>query len=164
MARAATGVEPTEPATPAESWRLRAVQVAWSLIRKHPNWYRNYGFAVEVDGWTSFLASMRDLRDQVQARLQREMEWQHCEERPSDIDTLEAIVVAVHLLQAGRRPAWPLPAGAVSTWEAMSFLFVEAFGSAPPTTVTEVVDAAPSVRDWEAWSVELCGPALRYLN
>ena len=87
-----------------------------------PNWYRNHGFSVEADGWTAFLASMRDLKDQFQARMEREMEWQRYEERPTDVDCQEAIVIAVHLLQAGRRPGWPLPSGAIATWEAMSFL------------------------------------------
>ena len=154
MARAATGIDAAEPTTPSESWRLRAVQIAWSLIRKHSNWYRNHGFSVEVSRWTAFLASMRDLRDQVQVRIEREMDRQRCEERPTDVDFQEAIVIAVHLLQAGRRPGWPLPSGAISTWEAMSFLFVDAFGTESP--VATVVERPVSrVLEGEGWCVDL---------
>lgn len=154
MARAATYIDSVEPATPAETWRLRAVQIAWSLIRKHPNWYRNHGFSVEASGWTAFLASIRDLKDQIQARMEREMEWQRCEERPTDVDCQEAIVIAVHLLQAGRRPGWPLPSGAIVTWEAMSFLFVDAFGTESPAA--DVAEQPVSrVLKGEGWCVDL---------
>ena len=156
MARAATDLVSAEPTTPTETWRLRAVQIAWSLIRQHSNWYRNYGFSVEADGWPAFLASMRDLEGEVQRRIECEMERQRCEERPTGIDCREAIVVAVHLLQAGRRPSWPLPSGAIATWEAMSFLFVDAYGTESRAEPVADSVAEPSIRDGESWTVEPC--------
>ena len=110
-----------EDIAPHEQFRIRMVDVAMNRIARHPNWYRGYGFSVGAAWWPEFLASLAAVKDELQERIEREVEALERQERaPAAIpDVLEVMTMAVFLLLAGRKAAWPLPVMVPLTFEAM---------------------------------------------
>ena len=106
---------------PHEQFRIRMVDVAMKRIARHPNWYRGYGFSVGAAWWPEFLASLGAVKDDLQERIEREVEALERQGRaPAAIpEVLEVMTMAVFLLLAGRKAAWPLPVMVPLTFEAM---------------------------------------------
>jgi len=123
VAMAGTAGEAMRPEdiAPHEQFRIRMVDVAMKRIARHPNWYRGYGFSVGAAWWPEFLASLAAVKDELQERIEREVEALERQGRaPAAIpDVLEVMTMAVFLLLAGRKAAWPLPVMVPMTFEAM---------------------------------------------
>ena len=45
-----------------ETLRVTAVETAWALIRRHPNWIRHYGFSVGEAWRSEFVDSLQNSR------------------------------------------------------------------------------------------------------
>jgi hypothetical protein len=110
-----------EDIAPHEQFRIRMVDAAMKRIARHPNWYRGYGFSVGAAWWPEFLASLAAVRDELQQRIEREVETLERQGRaPAAIpQVLDVMTMAVFLLLAGRKAAWPLPVMVPLTFEAM---------------------------------------------
>ena len=126
MARTAGEVMRPEDIAPHEQFRIRMVDVAMKRIGRHPNWYRGYGFSVGAAWWPEFLASLGAVKDELQERIEREAEELEREGRALAAipDVLEVMTMAVFLLLAGRKAAWPLPVMVPLTFEAMGWFVV----------------------------------------
>jgi len=121
-----------------ETMRVRAVEVAYQLLWNHPNWLRGYGFTVHESQWPEFLASMEDLK----AEVQRVVEWETYNEqdlprRPMPPDYFEVIAIAVHLLMTNQKPVRPLPLLVGRTFEAMARFYASENGFGPSGLVEE---------------------------
>jgi len=106
---------------PHEQFRIRMVDVAMKRIARHPNWCRGFGFAVGESWWPEFLASLGAVKDEIGDRIEREA--LDLERRGRGLarvpEALEVMTMAVFLLLAGRKAAWPLPVGVPLTFEAI---------------------------------------------
>ena len=121
MGRTASEAMNPEDIVPHEQFRIRMVDVVMNRIARHPNWYRGYGFSVGAAWWPEFLASLGAVKDELQERIEREEEALEGQGRaPAAIpEVLEVMTMAVFLLLAGRKAAWPLPVMVPLTFEAM---------------------------------------------
>ena len=121
MGRTASEAMNPEDIVPHEQFRIRMVDVVMNRIARHPNWYRGYGFSVGAAWWPEFLASLAAVKDELQERIEREVEALERQGRaPAAIpDVLEVMTMAVFLLLPGRKAAWPLPVGVPMTLEAV---------------------------------------------
>lgn len=121
MARTAGQVMNPEDIAPHEQFRIRMVDVAMKRIGRHPNWCRGFGFSVGEAWWPEFLESLGAVKDEIEDRIGREAE--DLERRGRRLArvpaALEVMAMAVFLLLAGRRAAWPLPVGVPLTFEAV---------------------------------------------
>ena len=121
MTRTARQTMDPKDIAPHEQFRIRMVDAAMKRIARHPNWYRGYGFSVGAAWWHEFLASLGAVKDELQERIEREVEALKRKGRaPAAIpEVLEVMTMAVFLLLAGRKAAWPLPVMVPLTFEAM---------------------------------------------
>ena len=127
-----------------ETLRVAAVETAWRLIRRHPNWYRNYGFSVGESWLPEFVDSLLEIKAAVQSQVERTLTREFATGRqPAPPDTLDAILTAVHLLRSGRRPVSPIPSGIGATWRALL-----------PFCVLETMDDAPAAVQPVSWVLE----------
>jgi len=121
MTRAAGQVMRPEDIAPHEQFRIRMVDVAMKRIARHPNWCRGFGFAVGESWWPEFLESLGAVKDELGDRIEREAE--DLEQQGRGLarvpEALEVMTMAVFLLLAGRKAAWPLPVGVPLTFEAV---------------------------------------------
>ena len=151
MGRVAEAGPTRETESAEETLRVTAVETAWRLLRRHPNWYRNYGFSVGDDWSQEFLASLQVIKATVEAQVERTLEREFAAGRqPALPDTLDAILTAVFLLRSGRRPVRPIPSGIGATWRALLPFCVDEVARDTPA-------AGPSVSqvlEGEAWGVE----------
>jgi hypothetical protein len=121
MAGTAGQVMNPEDIAPHEQFRIRMVDVAMKRIARHPNWCRGFGFAVGEDWWPEFLESLGAVKDEIGDRIEREAgDLERGGRGLARVpETLEVMMMAVFLLLAGRKAAWPLPVGAPITLEAV---------------------------------------------
>ena len=121
MARSAGEAMRPEDIAPHERFRIRMVDVAMKRIARHPNWYCGYGFSVGAAWWPEFLASLAAVKDELQERIEREVGVLERQGRALAAipEVLEVMTMAVFLLLAGRKAAWPLPVMVPLTFEAV---------------------------------------------
>jgi hypothetical protein len=102
------------------------VDVAMKRIARHPNWCRGFGFSVGADWWPEFLESFGAKKDEIEERIEREAEALERQGRPLARvpEVFEVITMAVFLLLAVRKAAWPLPVGVPLTFEAVGRFMV----------------------------------------
>jgi hypothetical protein len=141
-----------------ETLRVTAVETAWRLIRRHPNWIRHYGFSVGEAWGPEFVDSLQELKAIVEARVERQRSREFASGRqPALPDTLDAILTAVFLLRCGRRPVRPIPSGIGATWRALlpfCVLETSAEWSAEIASSAGVSPVSP-VLEGEGWCVDL---------
>ena len=141
-----------------ETLRVTAVETAWRLIRRHPNWVRHYGFSVG-DAWLpEFIESLQELKASVEAQVERQLAREFATGRqPALPDTLDAILTAVFLLRSGRRPLRPIPSGIGATWRALLPFCVLETVAEWPAEVASPAGGAPCrpVLEGEGWGVDL---------
>ena len=135
-----------------ETLRVVAVETAWRLIRRHPNWFRHYGFSVPDAESRGFLDSLEKIKASVQVQVERTLTLDlRSGRRPALPDTLDAILTAVYLLRMGRRPVRPIPSGIGVTWRALLPFCVQQTADARPSLVRPVSRAL----EGEGWRVDL---------
>jgi hypothetical protein len=134
--------------------RVVAVETAWRLIWRHPNWFRHYGFSVPDAESPQFVESLQQITRTVQRQVERTRAREFSRGRPPALpDTLDAILTAVYLLRMGRRPVRPLPSGIGATWRALLPLCMQEGAIVPPASVQRV----SPVLEGEGWRVDLEG-------
>ena len=105
--------EPKRGIAAHEAFRIPMVGVAMKRIARLPNGCRGFGFAVGAAWWPEFVASMQAVKAELEARIEQDAEELERQGRPLARvpEVFEVIAMAVFLLLAGRKAAWPLPVG-----------------------------------------------------
>jgi hypothetical protein len=134
-----------------ETLRVVAVETAWRLIRRHPNWFRHYGFSVPDAESRGFLDSLEKIKTSVRLQVERTFGRDFSSgRRPALPDTLDAILTAAYLLRMGRRPVRPIPSGIGATWRALLPFCAQETTAERPAVVRPV----SRLLEGEGWRVD----------